>query len=70
MQVFPVSTVEPAARFMRVMNTAVRANKTTPAKTARLTVSHFSLSARFSASDILELCRELGRFSIFNQPRF
>ena len=43
MQVFPVSTVEPAERFTRLTTTAVRANKTTPAKTAR-TVSYIYLS--------------------------
>ena len=35
MQVFPVSTVEPAERFTRLPATAVSANKTTPAKTAK-----------------------------------
>ena len=41
MNVFPVSTVELVKRFMRMTITDVRANKTTPVKTAR-TVSYYS----------------------------
>ena len=59
MQVFPVSTVEPAERFTRLTTTVVRASKTTLANTVR-TVSHFSLSVRFPLSDISGLQRELG----------
>ena len=66
MQVFPVSTVEPAERFTRLTTTVVRAGKTTLANTVR-TVSHFSLSVRFPLSDISELHRGLGWFSIYNQ---
>ena len=35
MQVFPVSTVEPAERFTSMAATAVSAGNTTPAKTVK-----------------------------------
>ena len=47
MKVFPVSTVEPAKRFMRQTTTDVCASKTLLVKTAR-TVSYFNISVNFS----------------------
>ena len=48
MQVFPASRAEPAERFTRLTSTAVRGNKTTPAKTVK-TAKTVSLCVRFSA---------------------
>ena len=46
-KVFPVSTVEPAKRFMRLTTTDVCASKTLLVKTAT-TVSYFNISVNFS----------------------